>query len=175
MRERGERIYYLALGALICCRCFWLFSQAVRALLLRRPNHCGEIMPSTQSSQIITSVNDKEKMCSSDFSLRLYQVKDQQTTAECKLPSQIQGHLFSLLENHLCVSRRNCLFKFKTISFWLQAFFLVILLFLTMTTHSRYTEENCSVSRVQSIGCITIMKRPPGWIEPRGRLRSLWG
>lgn len=41
MLEKGERIYYPALGALICCRCFRLFSQAMPAPLSRRPHHCA--------------------------------------------------------------------------------------------------------------------------------------
>lgn len=81
--REGERIYYLALGTLICCRCFWLFSQAMPALLPRRPHHicvcvterdrrserkeerffisyhgtCREIIPSPQSNQIIVSLS----------------------------------------------------------------------------------------------------------------------
>lgn len=41
MLEKGERIYYPALGALICCRCFRLFSQAMPTPLSRRPHHCA--------------------------------------------------------------------------------------------------------------------------------------
>lgn len=39
MLEKGERIYCPALEALIFCRCFWLFSRAMPALLPGRPHH----------------------------------------------------------------------------------------------------------------------------------------
>ena len=34
-----------------------------------------------------------------------------------------------------------------------------------MTAHSGYTVEDHSISRVQPLGCITIKRGPPGWIE----------